>query len=347
MEDLINQRLKPTETCIVCTEPFNRTHIPVALPCSHIFGHRCIKEWLIKGQGNTNSCPFCRRAIVEPPKPDDFTPEAIWKALCEQPPANLHDFVKTIWIQIQEQCRGRLSGNFTTSELLDKIVLPALQKTSHEHSGAFKDSFDYVHVLWESLGRRYCMQGLAVPLVRLARLMSQVSSVLPKWLTTVERMNVLIWNANASLGISGDNVDWSHIMEAAKLDMQRYFPLLHLYTALISQTFIHMEAPREWPTRRHEVMNVVVERCCRRIGGDWSGRPLNEFKDQLVVVFEELRRHQLDNGKMSLQGHAAEEHVVTGLWGLTAWRKISTPRAVRPPGASLAREDLCAGWSDW
>jgi hypothetical protein len=65
---------------------------------------------------------------------------------------------------------------------------------------------------------------------------------------------------------------------------------------------------------------MVVERCCRRIAGDnWVGKPSNEFKDVLVVVYEELRRYQLDKKKLSLRGHDSEDEVVRGIWALARW----------------------------
>lgn len=69
-------------------------------------------------------------------------------------------------------------------------------------------------------------------------------------------------------------------------------------------------------------MNLVVERCCVKIGGvgcPWKGRPNNELKEKLVGVYEELRRYQLEKGKMSLRGHSEEENVVRGVWALAAW----------------------------
>jgi len=345
MEAFINERLTPTEICIVCTEPFSSNHVPVALPCCHIFGHACIKKWLRDGMGNTNSCPFCRHAIFEHANPEAFNTASIWKALCEQPFERLDELLKDIWARVQRLWRGRLSGDFATSELLDKIILPALRTAGGGRPGPFTDSLDLIKASWESLGRPEQVSGLPVPLVRLARLMSQASSVLPKWLTSVQRMNMLFWNANAALGLTSNNISWTHILEAAKLSNQRYFPLLHLYTVLISQSIAHMEPPREWPTRRYEVMNLVVERCCKKIGGDWDGMPSKEFKDLLVVVFDELKRHQLRDGKMSLRGHAGEEHVVTGLWGVAGWQRGSAPRSVSSTEVFPARSRLFRAWS--
>jgi hypothetical protein len=103
----------------------------------------------------------------------------------------------------------------------------------------------------------------------------------------------------------------------------RYFDLLHLYTVLISQSIAHFPAPQPYPSKRHEVVNLVVERCCVKIGGSgcgWKGRPGNELKDTLVIVYEELRRYQIEKGRMSLRGHHEEEAVVRGIWALAAWR---------------------------
>jgi hypothetical protein len=67
-------------------------------------------------------------------------------------------------------------------------------------------------------------------------------------------------------------------------------------------------------------MNLVVERCCKRIGSEgWSGRPSNHFKDVLVLVYEALRKFQLEQKKMSLQGYGNEEEIVKGIWVLAVW----------------------------
>jgi hypothetical protein len=157
---------------------------------------------------------------------------------------------------------------------------------------------------------------------------------------------MLFWRANASLGMTHDNINWDHVTEAAKLGNPQHFPLLHLYTLLISQSIVHTDTPRELPTRRHEIMNFVVEKCCRKIGGNWNGKPSSEFKDLLIVFFQELKRHQVENGKLSLRGHAGEEHVVTGLWGIAAWRRGTALLVKRSPEASPERARSTTGWSD-
>ncbi|GMF08883.1 unnamed protein product [[Candida] boidinii] len=38
------------------------THIPVLMPCGHVFGRSCLREWL----KTNNSCPLCRLSIPIP-----------------------------------------------------------------------------------------------------------------------------------------------------------------------------------------------------------------------------------------------------------------------------------------
>ncbi|KAF1954735.1 hypothetical protein CC80DRAFT_416963 [Byssothecium circinans] len=323
MEALINNELKPTESCIICTESFSDAHLPVALRCRHIIGQECIKNWLLKGRGNTNSCPFCRHAIIENISPPQaFNDTSIWHALCEQPPTRLHTFMTHLWTGVTKLCKDRSPDNSSVSSILEEAIFPALTAMSDRRSGPFLDCHSLVSASWNSLGRPNQAQGsLAIPLVRLVRLMSQLSSVIPKWLTGLERISTLFWRANACLPLTAPNAGWQHLQEAAQLTNTRYFSLLHLYTVVVSQTLVHLEQPKQWPEKRHEVMNLVVERCCRRIGGEWEGKPGNRFKDVLVGVYEEMRRWQGELGHMSLRGHEGEEVVVRGFWGMAAWGK--------------------------
>ena len=108
-------------------------------------------------------------------------------------------------------------------------------------------------------------------------------------------------------------------MEASTLKDDQYMPLLHLYTVLVSQGIAHQAAPNPYPSKRHEVMKLVVERCCTKIGVTWKSKPSSKFKDVLVSVYEELRRWQGEKGRMSLRGHDGEEGVVKGIWALAGW----------------------------
>ncbi|PSN74930.1 hypothetical protein BS50DRAFT_479998 [Corynespora cassiicola Philippines] len=321
MDDFLDTQLLPTEACIVCTETFSSTHQPVALRCNHILGYSCLKKWIRSGHGNTNACPFCRQVIFETPKSRDtsFDPPSIWKALNEQPTERRCAFMSELWKRQQTLWTKDQTGNFSVTSLLNEVVIPSLAKIGNGESNPFTDCRDLVFASWRSLGRPNAAHGLAVPLVRLARLMSQASSIMPKWLTSVQRMNVLFWEANSCFGLSATTLSWNHLIEAAHLNVPRYFPLLHVYTVLVSQNIVHNPEPREWPKKRHEVMNLVVDRCVKRIGWRWEGKPSNDFKDMLVFVYEELRRHQLDGGRLSLRGREGEENVVKGLWGMAAW----------------------------
>lgn len=328
MDNFLKTQLHPAETCIVCTEPFSSTHQPVALPCKHIFGHECIKKWLKSGRGNTSACPTCRYVVVEKKSPRaDFDTSSLWKALCDQPPERLHAFMTKIWSGLQVLWQRHPSGTFSVTEVLDQAIIPALIKTARRtdspndrHYDPVLDCYNLVAASWDSLGRPDSATGLGIPLVRLVRLMSSASTTLPKWLTTNARANRLLWRANACLGIFETDVSWDMIMEAARLEDERYFPLLHLYTMLISQSIAHNGHPTPWPTRRHEIMNLVVERCCTKIGGiAWKRKPSNQLKDILVPVYEDMRRYQLEKGKMSLRGNNGEESLVKGIWALACW----------------------------
>ncbi|KAI8932783.1 hypothetical protein NX059_010273 [Plenodomus lindquistii] len=234
-----------------------------------------------------------------------------------------------IWagLQILWQCTP--DGKFTTTQILDGAIIPALLRTGREARAAqndgqdiMLDSYNLIAGSWDSLGRPDTAIGLAIPLVRLARLMTSASTTLPKWLTTNPRANRLIWKANACLGTNDAEISWDTIIEAAQLKNDQYFPLLYLYTVLLSQSIAHSSPPTSWPIKRHEVMNLVVERCCTRIGRlGWQGRPTNHFKDVLVAVYEDLRRYQLEKKRMSLRGSDGEDVVVKSIWALAGWSK--------------------------
>ncbi|KAK9324604.1 hypothetical protein V1517DRAFT_316917 [Lipomyces orientalis] len=40
-------------------------HVPIEMPCGHIFGKNCLKEWLM----SSTTCPLCRTAIEAEPQP--------------------------------------------------------------------------------------------------------------------------------------------------------------------------------------------------------------------------------------------------------------------------------------
>ncbi|KAF2827795.1 hypothetical protein CC86DRAFT_465641 [Ophiobolus disseminans] len=329
MENFISTQLQPVETCSICTDVFSAEHQPVTLPCKHIFGHECIKKWLRTGRGNNAACPCCRLVMYEKQDPKAaFDTSSIWKALGEQPPERLHTFMTKMWSGLQALWQQKPDGKFTITELLDQAIVPALVQTANSQSPSmardndpFLDCYNLIAASWDSLGRPDTATGLAIPFVRLGRLMSSAGSTLPKWLTTVPRTNRLFWKANACLGITDSDISWDVVMDAYKdLSKTQHFPLLHLYTMLISQGMAHNPQPGSLPTRRHEIMNLVVERCCKKIGGEtWTGKPNNEFKEVLVVVYEELRRYQLEKKKASLRGHDGEETLVMGVWALAGW----------------------------
>jgi len=233
--------------------------------------------------------------------------------------------MQKLWAGIRDLWKRKSNGKFTVTELLEKAVFPALieagaQARSGAHD-ALTDAYSLIAASWDSLGRPDRAEGLAIPLVRLARLVSSASTTLPLYLIDLSRTTRLIWKANACLGLAEVNISWDFIAEAAKMETDRYFPLLHLYTVLVSQSIAHNSGPQHpLPTRRYEIMNLVVEKCCTKIGkADFKSKPSNEFKDTLVSVFQELWRYQVEQSRLSLRGHAGEDTIVKGIWGIAGW----------------------------
>ncbi|RMZ68587.1 ring finger [Pyrenophora seminiperda CCB06] len=339
MDKFLDTQLHPADTCNICAENFDAVHQPVALPCKHIFGYECIKKWLKGGRGNSNACPTCRYIVV--PKPErhpSFDVPSIWQALRDEPPERLHSFMAKIWSGLQVLWQRQPTGNFTVTSLLDEAIIPGLVSTArginappgNRVQDPILNCYNLLAASWDSIGRLDMAAGLAIPLVRLARLMANAGAVLPKWLTTNARINRLIWLANACLPINAEHISWDYLNGATQPKDFSHMPLLHLYTVLISQSIAHLPDPEPYPKKRHELMNLVIKRCCTKIGGtgySWKSRPSNEFKDALVVVYEELRRHQIEKEKKSLRGHEGEESLVKGIWALAGWggRRETSP----------------------
>lgn len=326
MDAFIKTQLRPVEACVVCTEPFSETHQPVTLDCKHIFGHKCIARWLKDGRGNNATCPVCRHVLVARRNPHaTFDAPSIWKRLCELPLERLHAFMEKLWIGIRDLWQRMPHGKFPVSDLLDRAVFPALIEAGSETwsttHDAFIDAYNLIAASWDSLGRPDRAEGLAIPLVRLARLVSSAATTLPLYLTDLPRTTRLIWKANACLGLAEENVDWEAIMNASKLEASCHFSLLHLYTVLVSQSVAHTSGPQQpLPMKRHEVMNLVVEKCCTKLGkACYTGKPSSDFKDILVLVYQELWKYQHEQSRLSLRGHAGEETIVKGIWAIARW----------------------------
>lgn len=235
--------------------------------------------------------------------------------------------MEKLWGAIRGLWKRKPDGKFSIIELLDDAVFPALteagaQAWSGSHD-AFADAYNLIAASWDSLGRPNRAEGLVMPFIRLARLVSSAATTLPLYLVDLARTSQLIWNANACLGLSEDCISWDCIIDASKLHSDQHFPLLHLYTVLISQSIAHQSGPQKHqhlPTRRYEIMNLVVDKCCTRIGKDhFIGRPSNGFKDALAFVFQELWRYQHEQARRSLGGHVGEDVIVRGIWAIASW----------------------------
>ncbi|KAF2008946.1 hypothetical protein BU24DRAFT_359074 [Aaosphaeria arxii CBS 175.79] len=312
MEEFIRNNLAPTETCTICCEPFSEGHAPVALQCAHIFGHGCFTDWLRNGDGNTNSCPLCRAQLFEETV---FHPYRIWGILCQENPQRLCEYMKALWQGIQRQSHAD-PGNGQT--LVQNVIWKPLWEVRdpRNENCTFRRYVRYLNDLSPQYGVLNPVDEAIIPILRLSELLACVYKRVPLYLTTSTDLAMLVWKANQSIGVREGKVNWSLVCRAARDLDGPYFPLLHLYTVLISQYIIHGDELTTWPTKRHEKMNYVVQNCCTMIGSSWTGYPTNHFKDQLIVVYEELRRHQKDTGRISLRGTPSEGYIVKGLWSL-------------------------------
>ncbi|KAF2465553.1 uncharacterized protein BDR25DRAFT_378720 [Lindgomyces ingoldianus] len=55
----------PTTLCPICHESFHASHPPILVRdvpgCrDHVFGYACLRNWILSGMRNSNSCPLCR-----------------------------------------------------------------------------------------------------------------------------------------------------------------------------------------------------------------------------------------------------------------------------------------------
>ena len=55
------------ELCCICTDPLGEgdDHGALQLGCGHVFGARCIQEWL-RVDKKTRRCPTCKDAVLSP-----------------------------------------------------------------------------------------------------------------------------------------------------------------------------------------------------------------------------------------------------------------------------------------
>ncbi|KAF2729473.1 hypothetical protein EJ04DRAFT_546284 [Polyplosphaeria fusca] len=318
MEHLLTRLLNPTTACPICQLSFDeQQHAPVALACRHIFGNNCLKEWLQGGHGNIDCCPVCRDRLLADDRPEElpnFSPGEIWKGLREQSDIRLNNFMSSVW-------RG-LQGD-TVLDILNDAIIPALMSAGTLREDTSINPFTQCHLLLHALYHGTGVNtahSLAVPLIRLARLMEHAFPLLPPHLNNRRETNMLLWNANACIPLAEDNIRWSFLSEASTLTNDGYFPLLQLYTVLMSQNIAHHLNASHWPKRKEDKVSMVMERCCRIIGNTWVDAPDAEFKGRLVAVYEELRRHQQEFGRVSLRGKEGEENIVRGLWQMAGWQ---------------------------
>ncbi|KAF1918018.1 hypothetical protein BDU57DRAFT_537630 [Ampelomyces quisqualis] len=70
--DFMANHIEKLETCGICYEPFDATHVATriqGLKCQHIFGWTCLNKWLNSNAEQSNTCPMCREVLFVKPPP--------------------------------------------------------------------------------------------------------------------------------------------------------------------------------------------------------------------------------------------------------------------------------------
>lgn len=66
-DEFFTNGLSLLDTCNICLEAFDHTHIAVRFTgpdaCCHVFGKECLQQWLLSDSENANKCPTCRRPL--------------------------------------------------------------------------------------------------------------------------------------------------------------------------------------------------------------------------------------------------------------------------------------------
>ncbi|KAJ4357077.1 hypothetical protein N0V95_002815 [Ascochyta clinopodiicola] len=66
-DEFMTNGINAHDKCNICLEGFDSTHIPSSFAkqgsCSHVFGEKCLREWLLSANSNANKCPTCRKVF--------------------------------------------------------------------------------------------------------------------------------------------------------------------------------------------------------------------------------------------------------------------------------------------
>ena len=99
--------------CAICQEPMGEpSERAIRLPCSHIFGKRCITQWLLE----QDSCPQCRRITLPPAQPHERSQPPAGQPF--QLPAYLamltheqQSILRQMWLETRARLLYRLMAN--------------------------------------------------------------------------------------------------------------------------------------------------------------------------------------------------------------------------------------------
>ncbi|KAF1846814.1 uncharacterized protein K460DRAFT_336233 [Cucurbitaria berberidis CBS 394.84] len=328
MGDRITRYLQISKNCFLCNKNFSAEHTPVSLlACGHIFGLRCLMISLHGGDvdlGNLWSpisdinpsgvkCPGCQCPITNIDHKQ--TAISILRDISSDLPdyqtklnafvGQLRESIAKVGIDIKRENMMQFLKQCYTSDGDD-----ILQKALHDAASA-GDYFSPFHDAITT-SRNGNPESMSFPLIRLCFLLWDVHNVIRK--KTSLSINVLLWEGNRCLGVDKPLVHWKDVEDAADLEGNLLFPLLHCFTMLASQALARSNLKDVW--RGEERTELARKFACERIGKHFEGRPSLKWLQKLAVVVDELKRHQFEMSRKPLVGLAAEKGIVRGWWAI-------------------------------
>jgi hypothetical protein len=188
----------------------------------------------------------------------------------------------------------------------DDILQKALQDAASA-GGYFSPFHDAI-----TASRGANPQPMAFPLIRFCFLLWDTHNAIRR--KTSLAINILLWEANRCLGVNSPLIQWEDVEEAADLENRQLFPLLHALTMLVSQALARNNLTAPW--QGDEELDLANQLACDCIGPHFEGRPSDAWLQKLVVVVNELKRHQFEMGRRALTGVSAEQSIVRGWWAI-------------------------------
>lgn len=324
----ISRYVRVSAYCFLCNRPFSTDHAPVAIrACGHIFGYRCLSIILNGGDVDVKAtwsdvsmlapkgaeCPECQVPITH--IDSEQRALSILRDISSDLPDErnkLHAFVEQLRESVAKEDPDVEPKDYMqffrrcyTSDG-DDILQKALQDAASagDYFSPFHDAI--------TASRASDPQPMGFALLRFCYLLWDTHHAMRR--KSSVSINVLLWEGNRCLGVSNPLVQWEDVEEAAELEDTRLFPLLHCFTMLVSQALARHNLVEPW--LGEERLELARKLACESIGPHFEGEPGELWLVKLVVVVNELKRHQFEMGRRPLAGGSAERSIVRGWWAL-------------------------------